>query len=105
MDIINVDVSNIDSELANGIVLLDVWSSDCAPCVAFGKLLPAIAEAVGSVKILKLSVSEDANRKWAVAKGVRGIPAVFIYKNGSVVKSWTGLKNKDFVIEELKSLL
>lgn len=105
MSIVNVNSKNIDGLISSGgVVLVDVWSESCAPCVAFGKTLPSIDAECPSVQFLKLDIGDGDNRAYAISKGVRGIPAIFVYKDGTLVDSWTGFKNKDFVIDKLKKI-
>ncbi|MAU53378.1 MAG: thioredoxin [Roseovarius sp.] len=74
-------------------VVVDFWAEWCGPCKQIGPALEEISkEMEGRVKIAKVDV--DSNPNSAVAMGVRGIPALFIFKNGEVVSNRAGAAPK-----------
>lgn len=86
---------NYDSMVSTGYVLVDVWSETCPPCKKMLPILEEISKERSDVTIAKLC-SDDYLDK-ALSLGVRGIPAFFLYKNGSIVAKWTGFKRKEEV--------
>ena len=74
-------------------VVVDFWAEWCGPCKMIGPVLEELsAELEGKVKIAKVDV--DSNPNSAASMGVRGIPALFIFKDGKVVSNRAGAAPK-----------
>lgn len=74
-------------------VVVDFWAEWCGPCRMIGPALEEISEELdGKVKIAKVNV--DENPQAPAALGVRGIPALFLFKDGKVVSSKIGAAPK-----------
>ncbi|MGH8252889.1 MAG: thioredoxin [Steroidobacteraceae bacterium] len=74
-------------------VLVDFWAEWCGPCRQIGPLVDEIAqERRDSLRVVKLNVDESP----AVAQkfGVRGIPTLLLFKDGSVVGQKVGALRK-----------
>ncbi|GAA3858624.1 thioredoxin [Celeribacter arenosi] len=74
-------------------VVVDFWAEWCGPCKQIGPALEELsAEFEGKVKVVKVNVDENPN---SPAKfGVRGIPALFMFKDGEVVSNKIGAAPK-----------
>ncbi|MEB8388954.1 thioredoxin [Rhodobacteraceae bacterium KMM 6894] len=74
-------------------VVVDFWAEWCGPCKQIGPALEELSsEMDGKVKVVKVDI--DNNQTMAANLGVRGIPALFIFKNGEVVSNMSGAKPK-----------
>jgi thioredoxin 1 len=74
-------------------VVVDFWAEWCGPCRQIGPSLEELAaEYAGRVKIVKVNVDENPDSPAVL--GVRGIPALFLFKGGEVVSNKTGAAPK-----------
>ena len=74
-------------------VVIDFWAEWCGPCKQIGPALEELSEEYGEkIKIAKINV--DQNPDSTSKLGVRGIPALFIFKNGEMISSKIGAAPK-----------
>ena len=95
MSTVAVTDQTFDAEVKNSDipVVVDFWAEWCGPCKQIGPALEELSnEMQGKVKIAKVDV--DSNPNTAASMGVRGIPALFIFKDGEVVSNRAGAASK-----------
>ncbi len=71
---------NFRDLVAEGTVLVDVWGPDCAPCVALGPHVEAIAEERPDVRVLKLEA--PTARRLCMELKIMGMPAFLLFRDG-----------------------
>ncbi len=85
------------------LVLVDFWAEWCGPCRALGPKLEEIAQEMSAqVKIVKMNV--DENPQTPGQYGIRGIPAMLLFKGGKQVGELVGNHPKENIAELVKSL-
>jgi thioredoxin 1 len=87
-DTFDAEVRNADLP-----VVVDFWAEWCGPCKQIGPALEELSnELEGKVKIVKVNVDDNPNTP--AQMGVRGIPALFLFKDGKVVSNKIGAAPK-----------
>ncbi|MGC9417492.1 MAG: thioredoxin [Rhodovulum sp.] len=84
-----------DTEVRNSDipVVVDFWAEWCGPCKQIGPALEELSdEYEGKIKIVKVNVDDNPNTP--AQMGVRGIPALFLFKDGQVVSNKIGAAPK-----------
>lgn len=99
-----VSDSSFETEVlkSNVPVLVDFWAEWCGPCRALAPKLEEIAgEMAGKVRIVKLNVDENPGTPGKY--GIRGIPAMLLFKGGQEVAQLVGNYPKEAIVEFLQS--
>lgn len=74
-------------------VLVDYWAEWCGPCKAIAPILDEVAkEYAGKIKVAKINI--DQNQETPRKYGVRGIPTLMLFKNGTVESQKVGALSK-----------
>lgn len=99
---IQFSVDNFESEVLKSDipVLVDFWATWCPPCRALSPVIDELASDVGgTAKVGKLNIDEA--KEIAVKYGINSIPTVLLFKDGEVVKTIAGAKDKKTYVDAL----
>ena len=85
-------------------VLLDFWAEWCGPCKMIAPILDEIAsEYHDRIKVAKINI--DENPQTPPKFGIRGIPTLILFKNGTVEAQKVGAVSKSQLAAFLDSNL
>ena len=74
-------------------VLVDFWAEWCGPCRMVAPVLEQIAKEQADT-LLVAKVDVDVNKDVSARFGIRGIPALILFKNGKIVGQKVGALSK-----------
>jgi thioredoxin 1 len=85
-------------------VLVDFWAAWCGPCRALAPVVDEIAKQYnGKLRVAKMDV--DRNAVTPGKYGIRGIPALLLFKGGKVADQIVGFVPKDTIDKSITKVL
>ena len=89
---------------ADKFFLLDFWAPWCAPCKMISPVLEELSNEMSNrLTIGKINIASELQT--GTKYGVRGIPFLFLFRNGEVIDQKVGAANKSSIKEWLESKL
>jgi len=104
--ILDISDSTFEQEVvkADKPVLVDFWAPWCGPCKAIGPVIEELAKSFGDkVKFAKCNV--DDNHLTPHKFGIKAIPTLIFFKNGTVVDQITGMVAKSKLEEAIAKIV
>ena len=105
-NIVHTNDSNFEADVlkAEKPVLLDFWAEWCGPCKMIAPLLDEAAkEYADRLTVAKINIDENPNTPPKF--GIRSIPTLMLFKNGSVQAQKLGAMSKSQLNEFLENNL
>ena len=104
-NVIEITDQNFESDVLKSEtpIVIDFWAEWCGPCKTIAPVIDELAdEYLGKIKFGKVNV--DSNQQTAMKYGIRSIPNLLIFKDGSVVNQIVGSVPKDSIVKLLKEI-
>ncbi len=104
--ILEIDDSIFDAEVlkSDKPVLIDFWAPWCGPCMAISPMVEQLAGEFGDkIKFVKCNV--DDNPSSPGKYGIRSIPTLMFFKDGTVVNQVIGIVAKSKLEEVINKIL
>lgn len=105
-NIFEIDDSTFEDDVLKSEVpvLVDFWAPWCGPCRAIAPVIEDLSsEYEGKLKVAKCNV--DDNPKTPSRYGIRAIPTLIIFKDGSVSEQITGAVAKSQIAAAIDKAL
>jgi thioredoxin 1 len=102
-NILTLTDKNFQHQTKNKLVLVDFWASWCAPCRMMAPVLNDVAnELTGNSHIGKVNIEQY--QSLAQKFRVRNIPTLILLKNGMEINRFVGIKNKEFLLQQINKV-
>ena len=102
-NILTLTDKNFSHQTKNKLILVDFWASWCDPCRMMAPVLNEVAdELTGNSHVGKVNIEQY--KSLAQKFQVRNIPTLILLKNGMEVNRFVGIKNKDFLIQQINKV-
>jgi thioredoxin 1 len=104
--IVELSDANFDQEVLKSEqpVLVDFWAAWCGPCKALAPTVDEVAtQYAGKLKVAKMDV--DRNQATPMRYGIRGIPALLLFKGGKVADQIVGYVPKETIERSLTRVI
>jgi thioredoxin 1 len=99
-----LNAANFDAEIAEGVVLVDFWSTRCGPCRTQGPIVDQVARTVqGRAKVAKLEVEKAP--ELARRHNISGIPALVIFRDGQEARRFLGVTSAERLVAAIDAAL
>ena len=100
-NVLTLTDKNFQQQTKNKVVLVDFWATWCAPCRMMAPVLNDVAsELSGNLHVGKVNIEQY--QSLAQKFKVRSIPTLILFKNGTEINRFVGIKSKDFLLQQIQ---
>jgi len=101
---LELNASNFNDTIKEGVTLVDFWAPWCGPCRMIAPVIEELAnDYEGKAKICKVNTDEEQDI--AIQYGIRSIPTILFFKDGQLADQMVGAAGKQVIAEKLDALL
>lgn len=94
--VVDTDAEGLKAHLQrSGLVMVDFWAAWCAPCKVVAPMLDRLAIEFPDVRVVK--VDADAHKDILESYGVRSLPTLQLYRNGTRLDQLMGKVPYEFI--------
>ena len=86
--VIDLNDSNFEQEIKQGVTLVDFWAEWCGPCKLMHPVFERMSKKYKEVKFGRVNV--DQNQSTAMRFGVQAIPTFIMFKDGVQIDKMMG---------------
>lgn len=98
--VLTLTEQNFQQQTKGKLVLVDFWATWCAPCRMMAPVLNDVAtELKGNSHVGKVDIQQY--QSLANKFKVRNIPTLILFKNGTEINRFGGIKSKEFLLKEI----
>jgi thioredoxin 1 len=98
--VLTLTEQNFQQKTKGKVVLVDFWATWCAPCRMMAPVLNDVAsELKGNSQVGKVDIQQY--QSLANKFKVRNIPTMILFRNGTEIKRFVGIKSKEFILKEI----
>ena len=102
-NIMTLTDKNFQNQTKNKIVLVDFWAGWCVPCRMMAPVLNDVAsELTGNYYVGKVNIEQY--QSLAQRFQVRNIPTLVLLKNGVEINRFVGIKNGEFLLNQINKV-
>ena len=89
----NIDNNDFNSEIKEGLVLVDFYADWCGPCRMQSPIVEELSKEIKNLKVIKVNV--DEREDIAKTYGIMSIPTLILFKDGQIEKKQIGFSSKE----------
>lgn len=94
---------NFDSETAQGIVLVDFFTTWCVICKIMRPFLVKAMEELNSINVKVCEIDAELSQETSAKFDISAVPKVILFVGGKAKASFVGIKTKKKIIEFVKN--